>query len=96
MQSYSTALKDVLKLRDQKQLDFEELSAYLSSVTSEHDRIIAGLPPGVGLGSYFKSKIEAMRGTDIGRDSRAEKLKGKITEVGCFYLCYGHVLMNSV
>jgi sorting nexin-4 len=39
--SYAQAHKTVLKLRDQKQLDFEELSDYLTSVTAERDRLAA-------------------------------------------------------
>ena len=38
---YSHANRAVLKLRDQKQMDFEELSEYLSQVTAERDRLAA-------------------------------------------------------
>lgn len=81
--AYSHAFRGVLKLRDQKQLDFEELSAYLSSVTSERDRLAAGLAAGPGIGSYLKSKVDAFRGgdNDFGRDSKIVRLDAKIKEV---------------
>ena len=81
--AYSHAFRTVLKLRDQKQLDFEELSAYLSSVSIERDRLAAGLAGSPGLGSYFKAKVDALRGSDaeFGRESRIVKLDAKIKEV---------------
>ncbi|CAL1694962.1 unnamed protein product [Somion occarium] len=59
---YSHANRAVLKLRDQKQMDFEELSDYLSGVTSERDR------------SYLKDRVDALRGADDDR-SRVEKMR---------------------
>lgn len=81
--SYSHSFRSVLKLRDQKQLDFEELSAYLSNTTTERDRLSAGLAPSPGLGGYFKQKVDALRGADaeFGRESRIVKLDSKIKEV---------------
>jgi sorting nexin-4 len=81
--AYSHSFRSVLKLRDQKQLDFEELSAYLSNTTNERDRLAAGLAASPGLGSYFKSKVDQLRGADaeFGRESRVVKLDAKIKEV---------------
>lgn len=80
---YSHAFKGVLKLRDQKQLDFEELSAYLSNVVVERDRLANGYGYGMGLGSYFKEKVESLRGgeTDMSRAARLQRLDAKIKEV---------------
>lgn len=80
---YSHAFKGVLKLRDQKQLDFEELSAYLSNVVVERDRLANGYGYGMGLGSYFKEKVESLRGgeTDMSRAARLHRLDAKIKEV---------------
>jgi len=77
--TYSHANRAVLKLRDQKQLDFEELSDYLSGVTSERDRLAAIISghagsSGLGLGSYLKDKVDALRGADDDR-SRVEKMR---------------------
>ncbi|EGO05328.1 putative sorting nexin [Serpula lacrymans var. lacrymans S7.3] len=77
--TYSHANRAVLKLRDQKQLDFEELSDYLSGVTLERDRLSAVISghagsTGLGLSSYLKDKVDAIRGADDDR-SRVEKMR---------------------
>ncbi|KAJ7246325.1 nexin sorting protein [Mycena haematopus] len=77
--TYSHANRAVLKLRDQKQLDFEELSDYLSGVTSERDRLAAVISghagsTGLGLGAYLKDRVDALRGADDDR-SRVEKMR---------------------
>ena len=90
---YSHANRAVLKLRDQKQLDFEELSDYLSGVTSERDRLAAVISghagsTGLGIGAYLKDRVDAIRGADDDR-SRVEKMRKldiKIKEVSFFLL----------
>ncbi|KAK4683671.1 sorting nexin-4, partial [Tremellales sp. Uapishka_1] len=85
--SYASAHRSIVKLRDQKQLDFEELSAYLSAVVSERDRLAAlssghaGTP--VGLGTYLRDKVDQLRGTDDihTRRERMRKLDGRIKEL---------------
>lgn len=77
----------MIKLRDQKQLDFEELSAYLSAIVSERDRLAAlssghsGAP--VGLTTYLRDQVDKLRGTDDihTRRERMRKLDGKIKEL---------------
>lgn len=83
--SYSASFRTVLKLRDQKHLDFEELSAYLSTLSVERDRLAAGMSAGQGIGSYLKTRVDALRGQDqqYGRESRIVKLEAKIKEVCC-------------
>jgi sorting nexin-4 len=89
--TYSNANRAVLKLRDQKQLDFEELSDYLSGVSQERDRLAAIISghagsTGLGLGAYIKDRVDAIRGADDDR-SRVEKMKKldmKIKEVSIF------------
>ena len=85
---YSHANRAVLKLRDQKQMDFEELSEYLSAVTAERDRLAAVISgragsTGLGLGAYIKDKVDALRGQDDDRArvERMRKLDAKIKEV---------------
>lgn len=86
--AYASSHRQVIKLRDQKQLDFEELSAYLSAVTSERDRLAAlqsghsGAP--VGLTTYLRDQVDKIRGTDDihTRRERMRKLDGRINEVG--------------
>ena len=90
--AYSQANRAVLRLRDQKQLDFEELSDYLSQLSLERDRLAArsGLgggvvaPSGLGLGAYLRDRVDAIRGTvddDRTRVEKMKKLDGKIKEV---------------
>ena len=88
MGSYSRAHKAVLKLRDQKQLDLEELTDYLSGVTAERDRLSAIISghagsTGLGLGAYLRERVDAIRGADDDRSrvEKAKKLDGKIKEV---------------
>ena len=76
---YSHANRAVLKLRDQKQMDFEELTDYLSNATSERDRLSAVISghagsTGLGIGSYLREKVDALRGADDDR-SRVEKMR---------------------
>ncbi|GAA5827166.1 hypothetical protein JCM11251_001149 [Rhodosporidiobolus azoricus] len=83
--AYSHAFKTVLKLRDQKQLDFEELSGYLSGVVTERERLVSGSGGyGMGLGGYFKEKLEGFRAgaeTDMSREARIGRLDAKIKEL---------------
>ncbi|KZT02463.1 uncharacterized protein LAESUDRAFT_661685 [Laetiporus sulphureus 93-53] len=86
--SYSHANRAVLKLRDQKQMDFEELSNYLSNLTSERDRLAAVVQgragsTGFGLSAYIKDKVDALRGADDDRSrvERMGKLDSKIKEL---------------
>ncbi|TFK56673.1 hypothetical protein OE88DRAFT_1689809 [Heliocybe sulcata] len=77
--SYSHANRAVLKLRDQKQMDFEELSDYLSGVTAERDRLAAVISghagsTGLGLGAYIRDRVDSLRGADDDR-SRVEKMR---------------------
>ncbi|KAH9937303.1 uncharacterized protein B0H18DRAFT_970001 [Fomitopsis serialis] len=86
--SYSHANRAVLKLRDQKQMDFEELSDYLSGVTAERDRLAAVISghagsTGLGLSAYLKDRVDALRGADDDRSrvEKARKLDTKIKEL---------------
>ncbi|KAF5388458.1 hypothetical protein D9757_004630 [Collybiopsis confluens] len=100
--SYSHANRAVLKLRDQKQLDFEELSDYLSGVSSERDRLAAIISghagsSGLGLGAYLKDRVDAIRGADDDR-SRVEKMKKldvKIKEASISFRCARYNLLIS-
>ncbi|KAL5494925.1 SNX4 [Sanghuangporus weigelae] len=86
--AYSHAHRAVLRLRDQKQLDFEELSNYLSGLTLERDRlsaVIAGRAgsTGLGLSAFLRDKVDALRGADDDRSrvERMKKLDAKIKEL---------------
>ncbi|KAI9293612.1 putative sorting nexin-4 [Neoconidiobolus thromboides FSU 785] len=80
--AYSNAVKGVLKLRDQKQVDFEELTDYLQAQVSELDRIRSTGRAG-GLSSFFKEKYEGMKGVDQeqAKQARITKCEEKIKEL---------------
>jgi sorting nexin-4 len=88
MAAYSGALKNLLKLREQKQLDYEQLTEYLNKSTAERD---AGANGGYGYGGYsvtgaggfIRSKIEDVRGVDHeqSRRDRQRKLELRIDEL---------------
>jgi sorting nexin-4 len=91
--AHAAAHRAVIKLRDQKQLDFEELSAYLSAIVSERDRLAAlqtghsGAP--VGLSTYLRDQVDRIRGTDDihTRRERMRKMDVKIKEVSTVTVC---------
>lgn len=85
---YSHTNRAIIKLRDQKQMDFEGLSVYLSNATNERDRLSAVISghagsTGLGIGSYLREKVDALRGADDDRTrvERMRKLDAKIKEV---------------
>ncbi|KAG9035495.1 intercellular trafficking and secretion [Tulasnella sp. JGI-2019a] len=85
--SYNQANRSVLRLRDQKQLDLEELSEYLSQKTLERDRLAAQLgggqigPSGFGLSSYIRDRVDAIRGNVVDERTRVEKMKRLDVEI---------------
>lgn len=97
MQAYSLSLRQLLKAREQKQLDHEQLTEYLNKSTSERDTIkgYGHQHPGMtGAGSVYQSatsgasgflrnKIEDVRGVDHeqARRERARKLEMRVEEL---------------
>ena len=76
MQAYSTAVKNLLKAREQKQLDFEQLTEYLTKLTSDRDILASshGSSGLTGAGGFIRSKLEDVRGVDH-EQSRRERLR---------------------
>ncbi|KAH6991247.1 hypothetical protein BKA56DRAFT_512292 [Ilyonectria sp. MPI-CAGE-AT-0026] len=83
MQAYSLALKQLLKAREQKQLDYEQLTEYLNKSTSERDTLQTGHGSGSGAGGFLRAKIEDVRGVDHeqARRERARKLELRVEEL---------------
>lgn len=75
--AYYHAVKDVLKLRDQKQLDFEELSDYLQSTMEERNKTIRNQDGGFtsGVASFITGKLNEVRGADTDKIKREKVLK---------------------
>lgn len=82
LQAYSLALKHLLKAREQKQLDFEQLTEYLNKSTVERDQLQAG-HTGSGAGGFLRSKLEDVRGVDHeqARRERTRKLELRVEEL---------------
>lgn len=86
MEAYIVALKQLLKTREQKQLDFEGLTEYLNRAASERDHIASAPVGSTGLGGptgFLRSKIEDVRGVDHeqSRRERVRKLEHRIDEL---------------
>lgn len=84
MAQYSDAVKALLKSRDQKQMDFEGLTSYLSKSSQERDQLASGpayhsahsslsssLSSPIG---FVRSKVEDLRGIDH-EQARKERVR---------------------
>ncbi|KAJ3314112.1 intercellular trafficking and secretion [Blyttiomyces sp. JEL0837] len=80
---YCQSVKEVLRLRDQKQVDHEELSTYLQNSVTERDRTMNPQRGGGGLASYINNKYQELKGVDQekARQNKLIKLAGKIHEL---------------
>ncbi|KAI8639273.1 hypothetical protein BD408DRAFT_421681 [Parasitella parasitica] len=72
--AYFHAVKDVLKLRDQKQLDFEDLSDYLKTTVEEREKIMR-TGDGGGVARFLAGKLNEVRGADTDKIKREKMLK---------------------
>jgi len=86
--AYSQSVRDVLRLRDQKQVDLEDLSGRLSKLVIERDRLssLTRGRPGTapqGLTAYLRDRVDALRGADDdqARYDKMRKLDVKIKTV---------------
>ncbi|KAK2589609.1 intercellular trafficking and secretion, partial [Conoideocrella luteorostrata] len=82
MQAFSLSLKNLLRAREQKQLDYEQLTEYLNKSTVERDSLQSGYASS-GAGSFIRSKIEDVRGVDheLARRERQRKLELRVEEL---------------
>ncbi|KAG0174952.1 intercellular trafficking and secretion [Apophysomyces sp. BC1034] len=76
--AYCNVVKEVLHERDQKQVDFEELSDYLQRAIQERERILypgrtMGDTSGLNITEFMADKMNEVRGNDINR-ARQERL----------------------
>ncbi|EGZ77423.1 sorting nexin-4 [Neurospora tetrasperma FGSC 2509] len=89
MVAYSGTLKNLLKAREQKQLDYEQLTEYLNKSRTDRDMLASGQSYGTGsalmsgAGGFIRSKIEDVRGVDHeqARRDRQRKLELRIEEL---------------
>ncbi|KAG5961677.1 Sorting nexin-4 [Claviceps cyperi] len=82
MQAFSQSLKNLLRAREQKQLDYEQLTEYLNKSTTERDALHSGTGSS-GPGSFLRAKIEDVRGVDHeqARRERLRKLELRVDEL---------------
>lgn len=85
MVAYSGALKNLLKAREQKQLDYEQLTEYLNKSSSDRDMLASGhgSSGSSGAAGFIRSKIEDVRGVDHeqARRDRLRRLEIRIDEL---------------
>ncbi|KAJ2961611.1 hypothetical protein NQZ79_g3120 [Umbelopsis isabellina] len=75
--AYCTAVKTVLKLRDQKQVDFEELTEYLAVTEKERERTMypTMMDRGLNITGFLTDKLQEVRGVDSEKMRREKILK---------------------
>lgn len=78
MQNYVVSLRALIKLREQKQLDFEALTDYLNKARHEKDSIAVS-----GGSNFLLSKIEDVRGVnhEAAKKDRLQKVDSKIASL---------------
>jgi len=86
MEAYIIALKQLLKAREQKQLDFEGLKDYLGKAEYERDQLAnphSTTFSGGGASAFLQRKIEDVRGVDHeqARRDKQRKLELRIDEL---------------
>ncbi|GAA5803919.1 hypothetical protein HPULCUR_009404 [Helicostylum pulchrum] len=86
--AYCNAAKDVLRARDQKQLDFEELSGYLHQAIQERERTLHpgrsyNRNGGLNITDYVTDKYNDFRGISVetAKREKLSKLQARITEL---------------
>ncbi|CCF58321.1 hypothetical protein KAFR_0E01670 [Kazachstania africana CBS 2517] len=80
LEHYIESMRQLLKLKDQKQIDYEELSEYLTKSIKERDNLIAGY----GSSNFLTNKLEELAGInqEAARREKINKLEIKITSLG--------------
>lgn len=73
---YVQAIKQLLKQREQRQIDFEALSDYLARTQND----LAAAQAGAGSTSFLRTKVNDLRGVDNeqARQSRLERLNSRV------------------
>lgn len=77
MDAYVAALKQLLRAREAKQLDFEALSDLLAKNASDRDSLASSHGAGMGASGFLRQKVEDFRGIDHeqARRNRVRKLE---------------------
>jgi sorting nexin-4 len=80
MDAYIQAVKTLLRTRETRQLDFEQLSEYLAKSAADRDSLASATGAGMGASGFLRSKVEDFRGIDHdqARRQRVRKLEVEI------------------
>lgn len=87
MDAYISSVKNLLRTREQKQLDFEGLTDYLQKASLERDSLASqaqyGVSSSLNPATFIRNKVEDIRGVDHeqARRERARKLELRIEEL---------------
>jgi sorting nexin-4 len=90
MEAYIVSMKALLKTREQKQLDFEGLTDYLTKAAQDRDSLASSTPSSTGIAStitnpagFLSRKMEDMRGVDpsTSKRERVRKLELRIEDL---------------
>ena len=79
LEHYIESMRQLIRLKDQKQLDYEELNEYLTKSIKEKDDLIAGY----GGSNFFTNKLEELAGInqEASRRDKIAKLENRITSL---------------
>lgn len=79
LEHYIDSMKQLIKLKDQKQIDYEELSDYLSKSIKERNNLIAGY----GGSNFLTNKLEELAGInqEASRREKINKLEVKVSSL---------------
>ncbi|KAF2118361.1 hypothetical protein BDV96DRAFT_488309 [Lophiotrema nucula] len=80
MDAYILALKNLLRTRENKQLDFEALTDYLAKSAADRDQLASSHGSGMGASGFLRSKVEDLRGIDH-EQSRRQRLRKLEVEI---------------
>jgi len=76
LEHYITSIKNLLKLKDQKQIDYEALTEYLNKSITDKNHLLTG----GGSSNFFTNKFEEFTGVnhEVARREKLSKLEKKI------------------
>lgn len=79
LEHYIDSMGQLIKLKDQKQIDYEELSEYLTKSINEKNNLISGY----GGSNFFTNKLEEFAGInqEAARREKIDKLENKINSL---------------
>jgi sorting nexin-4 len=74
MDAYVLALRNLLRTRESKQLDFEALTDYLAKSAADRDQLASQHGTGMGASGFLRAKVEDLRGIDH-EQSRRQRIR---------------------